>query len=114
MLEFKFIIPYNSGFSDNKKYVGYRSKILAQTYRAGLDEIIFKTWKLRGMLKKRKIYIEIIAFRPHMRGDIANFIKLICDGIKKGCGIDDNYYCGSWDYEIDKTNPRIDITIKQG
>lgn len=55
-----------------------------------------------------------MVYRPDMRSDPANFIDVILDIVKVAINIDDRWYAGSWDWCIDKKNPRVEVSISTG
>jgi len=115
----KIEVPYDSVLSKNRMYVFTRKsqyrKIPNSQHEKAKDYI---TTLFRSKLsnnphpQKSKTYIDVVAFKPNMRGDASNLIDGICDAIKKCFNFDDNYFSGSWDWFIDKKNPRIEITVK--
>lgn len=60
-----------------------------------------------------KVWVHVMVYRPDFMADPVNFIGMIVDGIKRGIGVDDNVYSGSWDWEVDKLKPRIEIRVEQ-
>lgn len=63
---------------------------------------------------QNKIWIEIFVQKPHHRGDAINVVDVVCDGLKKGLGVDDRWFClRGVDWEIAKENPQIFVTVRQ-
>ena len=64
--------------------------------------------------KPIKTWVHIKVFKPDMKLDPCNVIGMIVDGIKRGIGIDDNLYAGSWDWElVTDESERIEIVVEQ-
>lgn len=63
--------------------------------------------------ERHKIYVDIMVYRPDMRTDPVNFVDMICDAVKRGIGIDDNIYAGSWDWELVEGKGEIVIVVRQ-
>lgn len=61
-----------------------------------------------------RVWVSIFVQKPNHRGDAINVVDIVCDGVKKGVGIDDRWFSlRSVDWEIVKVNPRIFITVGQ-
>ncbi len=105
-------IPYNTVLSKNVMWRHAKGRTyLNPATKAEIDAI---AWELKGgAWRKSKLFVDIMIYRPDMRSDPVNFLDAIIDGIKVATGVDDNLYSGSWDWELDKENPRITITISQ-
>ena len=70
--------------------------------------------KLNGhKFAKDKIMLDIMVYKTNMNGDPLNLVDGIADAVKGVIGVDDRYYGMFLDWEIDKENPRIELTIKQ-
>lgn len=112
----KLSIPYNKELSKNRMWlkkrgggvylnldtVAEQEAIAVQIQAAQID------WK-----PKSKLWVRIMVYRPHLLGDPANFVDTILDAVQEGTGVNDRYYSGSWDWIVDKDNPRIEITVEQ-
>ena len=59
----------------------------------------------------RKIRVDLMVYLPNHRSDSQNYLDVILDAVQKAIGINDRWFCGSWDWEIDKKNPRFIIEI---
>jgi hypothetical protein len=107
-------VPYLPSLSKNKKYAFFGCKALNKDHVAAQNIIAYKVKSAMlnmPMPKKEKIKIDIFVSKPNMRSDPANYIDGALDAIKKVIGVDDNYYCGSWDWTVDKLNNYIKIKI---
>ena len=60
-----------------------------------------------------KTHISLKVYKPNNRSDAANFLDTILDATQIGIGVNDRFFSGSFDWEIDKLNPRFEITISQ-
>ena len=113
----KITAPYMPGLSKNRKFVGRCAKVLSPEYKRAKSVIysLVKSAlnKSTSSYSKQKVWIGIMIYRPSMRGDPSNNIEGICDSIKLAIGIDDNYFSCVCDWEVDKLNPRLVISIIQ-
>jgi len=119
MPEIKVTIPYTTVLSKNLSHynIAINKRVPTKAYTVTLKVI---GMLIRGEMNKRavafqkgKVWLDIMIYRPDMRADPPNFIDSICDGVKSALGIDDRFYAGSWDWELDKKNPRIEIEVRQ-
>lgn len=74
-----------------------------------------ETVKVNGAWDKENwVHIRLAVHRPHVRCDAHNVLKLVCDAIQDGIGIDDSNF---WVHEIqplvDPDNPRVEIYVWQ-
>jgi hypothetical protein len=116
MSYYSFRIALDWGFSDNRKFVGKYNKIPSRIYDAYKKEIYLILLASRMTFEKKKVYVSFTVFKKTMSGDCTNFVKGVCDGIKlytKRFGLDDNWFACCADWQIDKENPRIEITVRQ-
>jgi hypothetical protein len=110
-----FQIPYSMALSKNQRHGYAKGKVWTQRQtQTEMDAISYLCMPTRNAWRKEKINVHIYVFRPDMKGDPVNFQDVILDGIKIGIGIDDNVYECSTTWEVDKTNPRVVITVSQG
>lgn len=61
----------------------------------------------------RKIMVDLMVYLPNHRSDSQNYLDVILDAVQRAIGINDRWFCGSWDWEIDKKNPHFEIAISQ-
>ena len=112
----KIEIPWIPEISKNKKFKYKTRKILSDGYKDGKELITWKiiqTGKHTSFIPKTKTFVFIKCYRPNFKGDIQNFEEAICDAIKVGINVGDNYFCPVFNYELDRDNPRIIIIIEQ-
>lgn len=116
MNKITFEYPYTPQLSKNKRYAFRGSKKKNPLHQAAQDEVslLFKAaMRNNDIPLKRKIWIGYTWHRENMRGDITNFLNPICDAIKECLTFDDNWFSVSMlDWEIDKENPRFEITVE--
>jgi hypothetical protein len=115
MYEVSFIIPYLTELSKNKRY-GYRgNKKLSYGYKNAkcYTSTMFKQ-ALAGhpIPRKSKCYVQIMCYRPSMRDDPCNYIDGICDSLTPHLCFNDNYFSVNVDWELDRENPRMEISFK--
>lgn len=61
-----------------------------------------------------KLWIDLLIQKPNHRGDAANFVDLICDGIKDALAIDDRWYAlRRLDWDVVKDSPVIAVGLGQ-
>jgi len=115
-LHFSFKIPFDQNLSKNALW---RTGKFGHTYlrkearelKETIGEII-KNSKVKW--RTNKVYIKILVQKPDMRGDAINFIDTICDGIKLGLHLDDNWFSlAGVDWEICKDSPHVAIGLYQ-
>ena len=96
----------NKRFTKNKKYSAYQELIAWE---------IIKQGNFLGFEPKKKVYISCIVYRPDYKCDVADaFTKGIFDAISGTIMVDDRYFAiKKWDWELCKTNPRLEIEISQ-
>ncbi len=113
---------YNANLSKNSWHgVNTKSKKKIYSNPKTQSEIDAIAWELKsqkaqllGWDKDRKIYVDVMVYRPDMKADVQNFLNPICDGVKYGINIDDNVYAGSWDWQlVKKGEERIVIDVWQ-
>lgn len=116
-MELKIVIPEMPEISKNDKYFG-RGKIIKPEFRSAVEAIFYKVKITKNknnvkFIDKKKVTIDFLHYRKKHNSDAHNFIEGICDAIKDAIEVDDRYYKVISDYEIDKENPRFEITITQ-
>ena len=74
------------------------------------QQLILTGW----VAKKEKTFVEIHLFKPTHRGDSGNYTNAVCDVIQEVLGINDSWFVPSNPWDIDRKNPRLEITIWQG
>ena len=86
-------------------------------YSKQLDEIIYlikaELNKHNVKFLEKKVYIDVMVYKNGMHNDPINFLDGIADAVKLGINVDDRNFSGSWDWEIDKENPRFELEIRQ-
>jgi len=93
--------------ADYKKYQGYKQKIYVS--------FIKKTGNYPHVLlnKSKKYYVEVMAYyKDKTHGDTDNVAKGVNDAIFAK-PLSDKYVAGSYDFDYDEENPRLEITIKE-
>lgn len=118
-LALRFTSPFNSDISKNRKYTvnRYNHKIVISTkYKKAFGEIQFvvqQAMEKAGIesFPMSKLYIVAKVYKPNNRFDAANLIDGLFDVLDKTIGVNDRYYSGAFDWDIDKNNPRIEVAI---
>jgi hypothetical protein len=106
--------PYSTDISKNNKFGCYSNKSLSLKYERYKRLVSLRFKKFCKQLTKKKVWVFINVCRPNMRADPSNFIEGIHDAIKEVCpNVDDNYFSTVCDWNVDKINPRVEITIIQ-
>jgi hypothetical protein len=115
-LTVSFTIPYMPELSKNRRYAfrGSKRKSPAHFKAQRLITLILNRKLALAHFKpsNAKLWVDIVLFKPTIQADASNFINPINDAIVNATGIDDKYYAGSYDWEIDKKNPRIEIKVR--
>jgi len=112
----KFVVPWDSNYSKNRRFgfnrAGgvFKKKEVSDLERNIITELKLTNFKWRV----NKVYLDIMVEKPSMRSDAINVLDTIADAIKKGIGLDDNWFSVErLDWSINKTNPKIWIAIGQ-
>lgn len=111
-------IPYTPNVSKNRRWSsnGQGFVFLTQAVRefqANLVEHIRECVKDLPV-KNAKVWLSIFVQKPNHKSDAINSIDTICDAVKKGIGVDDNWFCiDRVDWEIQKHDPHIYLKIAQ-
>lgn len=114
----KFTLPYQPSLYSKNRIYRISNKSIHLTHQVeqfiSRSVIYVKSVSSGIVFSHDKIYIDIMVYRPDMRSDPANFIDVILDIVKVAINIDDRWYAGSWDWCIDKKNPRVEVSISTG
>lgn len=114
-MQVSITIPYISCLSKNQMWKKDKNgKIYLNPATAAEMDAIAMQLPSYDWQPKVKVHVEIMVYRPNFYMDPPNFVDTIVDAVKVGIGVDDRYFAGKWDYELDKLNPRIEITVRQG
>jgi len=92
---------------DYKRYQAYRAEIYAA--------FVKKTGKLphQTLTPKTKYYVSVMAYyKDKTHADTDNIAKAVNDAIFQK-PLSDKYIAGFYDYDYDKDNPRLEVTIKE-
>lgn len=88
-----------------QKYQAWKTKII----RAFVDK--FKKLPKNIFIKDEKYYVNIKAYyKDKTHGDTDNIAKGINDAVFQK-PLNDKYIAGSYDFDYDKNNPRVEIEI---
>lgn len=121
-MEIKITTPEMPELSKNEKYFFNNKgskKAIKPDFKKAVDFIFYKINIITNNNKiqfkdKEKVMISFTHYRKGHTSDAHNFTEGVCDAIKGAIGVDDRYFKTIFDYEIDKENPRFEITITQG
>lgn len=108
--------PFTFNLSKNcqSRFGAYGHVYLRKEANMEREKIINKIIASEVKFVTGKIWISLLIQKPEARGDAINFVDAICDAIKKGIGVDDNWFCiKQVDWEIKKEDPHIYIRIEQ-
>lgn len=110
----KIQIPFNSMLSKNKKFIkGFTPNPRYKAAKRYITTLFNAAYTKRTKPKKAKCWLSIKVYMKKHSTDASNYIESIQDAIFDSIDcMDDRYCCGSWDYEIDLINPRIEISFK--
>lgn len=111
-----FKLPFSWGVSKNALYhPNMQHRIYLSKEGKDMKELIAWTIKKEKVdWKQTKLYLEIFVEKPKDKGDAINFLDIIADGVQMGTGINDKWYCiERLDWQINKNDPKIWVTIKQ-
>lgn len=114
----RFAVPFTYAASKNHIYTtrGLGHVALRRESRATRDNIEQQTQQaVRGMnVVQAKVYLDLLVQKPDHRGDAVNMVDLVCDGVKRGLGVDDRWFCiRRLDWQIVKEMPHLVIGIAQ-
>ena|SRR3990167_6475935 len=118
MLNIKISYPFDSSLSKNRmhrfnrfgrKYLACRPQMEALTLAIAFQKAKNRVQYAPG----RKVMIGLMVYLPNHRSDSQNYLDVILDAVQKAIGVNDRWFCGSWDWEIDKKNPRFVVNIQQ-
>lgn len=111
--DFPFSIVASKNFMYGRGNANVYKKKQTQEY---LNALSLKVREQTRGLKvcQNKVWLDLFVQKPTHRSDAINVIDGVCDAIKVGLGIDDNWFCiRQLDWEIAKRDPSIFITISQ-
>lgn len=109
---------YSSALSKNARLAkSFRGKIYIKPEAKSAERTLLRelTKGLKGVtLRQDKVWIDVTVYKTRTNTDAVNFIDAICDVLKVVIKVDDRYFCiKSWDYEIDRINPRMILKLYQ-
>ena len=111
-------LPFSYAMSKNHMFTNTRfgHRALRQQSRSYRDDItLLLKDAIRGVsIKNNKLWVDIFVQKPNHRGDAANVLDLVLDGIKDATGVDDRWYSiRRLDWEIVKDRPQLFVGIGQ-
>lgn len=114
----RFFVPFSYAASKNhiytKRAAGHVALRRDSQQLRDLIERRTRETVARLAVVQAKVYIDLLVQKPDHRGDAINVIDLVCDGIKRGIGVDDRWFCiRRLDWQIVKQDPRLWIGIGQ-
>lgn len=112
------LCTYSASLSKNARLAkSFRGKIYIKPEAKSAERVLLRELQkgLKGvMLYENKVWIDVKVYKTRTNTDAVNFIDAICDVLKVVIKVDDRYFCiKSWDYEIDRENPRMILKIYQ-
>lgn len=120
MARLRLEIPHTADFSKNKAFFVANGRFVSTGSKKrllrDLEFITRAALNASGAVFKNreKVWLNILVEKLNHRRDAINVIDILCDGIKKGLGIDDRYYCiDKLDWCITPSNPKIIVEIFQ-
>lgn len=119
MAHFSFEFPYYPELSDNNRIKFFRGHYFKNSAARKLEDQMLlvattkKTISKAEFIAKVPVKVDLCVHKPTHRGDASNFLKVTLDVVKKVIGIDDCWFKGSFDWAIDKNNPRFVVTVTQ-
>lgn len=114
----RFCIPFTYSASKNHIYSSRRigHTFLRRESRSVRESIEAATRDGVAQLNvvQAKVYLDILVQKPDHLGDAVNVIDLVCDGVKRGLGVDDRWFClRRVDWQIAKDDPQLVIGVSQ-
>lgn len=114
----KFTIPFSWAGSKNHLWALRKGGHVAMRREAASYRKLIKDETLLATrdsnVVQGKLWIDLLIQKPNHRGDAANFVDLICDGIKDALTIDDRWYSlRRLDWDVVKDSPVIAIGLGQ-
>lgn len=116
-------LPYAAGeYSKNKmnmvaKIGGRTAIIKSPAARAKLVEIelavIDSADAAQAVFVSARVDVIIKVYKDNLQSDAINVVDLVCDGIKRGIGVDDAWFSVAVVWGVDRKDPRIIIKITQ-
>ena len=114
----RIAVPFSYAASKNHLYasrcVGHIS--LREETNAVEDAIAERVRNITQdqRIAHNKVWVDLLIQKNNHKGDAINFLEVICDGIKRGLGIDDRWFCiRKLDWEIVKIEPMMFIGFGQ-
>jgi hypothetical protein len=113
----RVLVPFMPELSKNQSHVpiGLGRLIRGKASAAAKAELaeIFRRALDGRVPVKAKLRVDIMVYMPNHRMDAGNFVDVTLDALQLATGLNDRWYSGSWDWEIDPANPRLEIEISQ-
>jgi len=113
-----FSLPLSGAWSKNRMHARTEEGgvIVRKEARDILDAIAWSAKLSLGQIKleRRKVWLEIIVQKTSPTADAVNVVDVVCDGVKRGIGVDDRYFSLlRLDWQLVERDPRIYIAIGQ-
>jgi len=110
--------PFDAMLSKNKMWRRSRFGSIYLANRQSMNRLALflsnaKSTQKFKIIPNIKLHVAIMVFKPSNRCDASNFVDTINDAVSKSLYIDDRWFSGSYDWGIDKIEPRFEITITQ-
>ena len=109
------VVPFDKRLSKNAQKTPFKGRMIltadARSSSTALVESLRRC--ITGRPRKVKTLVSIRVMKPDHRMDAVNFVDVVCDCIQKASGLNDRFYSLAVDWEIDKSNPRIEIEVGQ-
>lgn len=92
---------------DYKTYIDWKNTVVIEFIN------LFKKYPHQILEKNRKYYVDIMVyFKDKKHGDPDNIAKGINDAIFQK-PLNDKYIAGSYDFDYDKQDPRVEVIIRE-
>lgn len=97
------------------KYGNFYKPGKTRTYEAIVAAYYIEKYGKKSFFKdKEKIFMDIQMYhKNHSRPDPNNIARLVADALEKVAYDNDKYICQTFEYHIDKENPRLEISMMQ-
>lgn len=112
--EIRIRLPYDPNWSKNRMWRKSGTRIYrSQEYRRLRDALaaLIAVHRLPWRTKK-KLCVQIYVIRPDMRLDVQNLVDAICDAVRDGTGVGDNYFAGDWDWRRSSEGEKPAILLR--